>query len=78
MFIILNYRKLISNICGFGKQYLELLKEGLCIMVDKYNIYNDKIKRKIEKIFWSNVNNENEIYGVKKRDIRSKKEKSFV
>lgn len=78
MFIILNYRKLISNVCGFCKQYLELLKEGLCIMVDKYNIYNDKIKRKIEKIFWSNVNNENEIYGVKKRDIRSKKEKSFV
>lgn len=67
MFIILNYRKLISNICGFSKQYLELLKEGLCIMLDKYNIYNDKIKRKIEKIFWSNVNNENEIYGVKKK-----------
>lgn len=47
-------------------------------MVDKYNTHNDKIKRKTEKIFWSNVNNENEIYGAKKRDTRSKKEKSLV
>lgn len=48
-------------------------------MLDKYNTHNDKIKRKTEKIFWSNVNNENEIYGAKKkRDTRSKKEKSLV
>lgn len=36
-------------------------------MLDKYNTHNDKIKRKTEKIFWSNVNNENEIYGAKKK-----------
>lgn len=47
-------------------------------MVDKYNTHNDKIKRKTEKIFWSNVNNENEIYGAKKKEIQGARKRRVL